>query len=46
MLLGYFVSDFKMSVAAVITGITFCFSCDICCISIVRSLYFKIFLVS
>jgi hypothetical protein len=40
----YFVNDFEMvPVAPIITGITLVFTSHIRCISIVRSLYFKIF---
>jgi hypothetical protein len=43
-LLRYFLNDFEIvSVALVITGITFVFTFHMRCISIVRSLYFKIF---
>jgi hypothetical protein len=45
MLLTYFLNDFEMvPVAPIITGITLVFTFHIRCISIVRSLYFKIFL--
>jgi len=44
MLLAYFLNDFEMvPVAPIITGITFVFTFYMRCISIVRSLYFKIF---
>ena len=44
MLLMYFLNDFEMvPVAPVITGITLVFTFHVPCISIVRSLYFKIF---
>ena len=44
MLLTYFLNDFEIvPVARIITGITFVFTLHMCCISIVRSLYFKIF---
>jgi hypothetical protein len=44
MLLTYFLNDFKMVPAApIITGITFVFTFHMRCISIVRSLYFRIF---
>jgi len=43
MLLTYFVNDFEIDpVAPIITGITFVFTFHVCCISIVRSLYFRI----
>jgi len=44
MLLTYFLNYFEIvPVAPVITGITFVFTFNMYCISIVRSLYFKIF---
>jgi len=44
MLLTYFLNDFEMvPVTPNITGITFVFTFHVRCISIVRSLYFKIF---
>jgi hypothetical protein len=44
MLLTYFLHDFEMvPVAPIITGITLVFTFHMLCISIVRSLYFKIF---
>ena len=44
MLLMYFLNDFEMvPVAPIITGITLVFTFHMRCISIVRSLYFKIF---
>ena len=44
MLLTYFLNDFEIvPVAPVITGITFVFTFHMRCISIVRSLYFRIF---
>jgi len=44
MLLTYFLNDFEIiPVAAIITGITFVFTFHMRCISIVRSLYFRIF---
>jgi hypothetical protein len=44
MLLMYFINDFEMvPVAPVITGITLVYAFHMRCISIVRSLYFKIF---
>jgi hypothetical protein len=44
MLLTYFLNDFEMvPVAPIITGITIVFTFHMRCISIVRSLYFKIF---
>ena len=44
MLLRYFLNDFLMvPVVPVITGITFAFTFHMRCISIVRSLYFRIF---
>ena len=47
MLLMYFLNDFEMvPVATIITGITLVFTFHMRCISIVRSLYFKIFSVS
>jgi len=47
MLLMYFLNDFEMvPVTPIITGITFVFTFHIHCISIVRSLYFRIFLAS
>ena len=47
MLLTYFLNDFEIvPVAPNITGITFVFTFHMRCISIVRSLYLKIFLVS
>jgi hypothetical protein len=43
-LLTYFLNDFEMvPVAPIITGITLVFAFHMRCISIVRSLYFKIF---
>jgi len=43
-LLTYFLNDFEIvPVAPVITGITFVFTFHVRCISIVRSLYFRIF---
>jgi len=43
-LLTYFINDFEIvPVAPVITGITFVFTFHMRCISIVRSLYFRIF---
>ena len=40
----YFMNDFQMvPVAPIITGITLVFTFHVRCISIVRSLYFKIF---
>ena len=43
MLLTYFLNYFEMvPVAPIITGITFVFTFHMCCISIVRSLYFRI----
>ena len=43
-LLRYFLNDFEMvAVAPVITGIIFVFTFHMLCISIIRSLYFKIF---
>jgi len=43
MLLTYFLNDFEViSVAPIITGITFVFTFHMRCISIVRSLYFRI----
>jgi hypothetical protein len=47
MLLTYFLNDFEtVPFAPIITGITFAFTFYKRCISIVRSLYFKIFLAS
>jgi hypothetical protein len=44
MLLTNFLNDFEMvPVAPIITGITFVFTFHMLCISIVRSLYFRIF---
>jgi len=44
MLLMYFLNDFEIvPVAAIITGITFVFTFHMRSISIVRSLYFRIF---
>ena len=44
MLLTYFLNDFEIvPVARVITGVTFVFIFHMRCISIVRSLYFRIF---
>jgi len=44
MLLTYYLNDFEMvPVAPIITGITFVFAFHMRCISIVRSLYFRIF---
>jgi hypothetical protein len=44
MVLTYFLNDFKMVlVALIITGITLVFVFHIRCISILKSLYFKIF---
>jgi hypothetical protein len=44
MLLTYFLNDFQMvPVAPIITGITLVFTFHMRCISIVKSLYFKIF---
>jgi len=44
MLLRYCLNDFEMvPVVSVITGITFAFTFHVCCISIIRSLYFEIF---
>jgi hypothetical protein len=43
-LLMYFLNDFEIvPVAPFITGITFVFTFHMRCISIVRSLYFRIF---
>jgi hypothetical protein len=43
MVLTYFLNNFEMvPVAPIITGITLVFTFHIHCISIVRSLYFKI----
>ena len=47
MLLTYFRNDFEIvPVTPIITGITFVFTSHMRCISIVRSLYFRIFSVS
>ena len=47
MLLTYFLNDFEIvPVAPIITGIAFVFTFHMRCISIVRSLYFRIFSVS
>jgi len=44
MLLAYFLNEFEVvPVAPIITGITFVFTFHMRCISIVRSLYFRIF---
>ena len=44
MLLTYFLNDFEIvPVAPIVTGITFVFTFHMRCISIVRSLYFRIF---
>ena len=44
MLLTYFLNDFEMvPVAPIITGITFVLTFHMRCISVVRSLYFRIF---
>ena len=44
MLLTYFLNDFKIvSVVPIITGTTFVFTFHMRCISIVRSLYFRMF---
>jgi len=44
MLLTYFLNDFEIvPVAPIITGITFVFTFHMRCISIIRSLYFRIF---
>ena len=44
MLLTYFLSDFEtVPVAPIITSITFVFTFHMRCISIVRSLYFRVF---
>jgi len=44
MLLTYFLNDFEMvPVAPIITGIVFVFTFHMRCISIVRSLYFRIY---
>jgi len=44
LLLTYFLNDFEMVlVSPIITGITFVFTFHMRCISIVRSLYFRIF---
>ena len=47
MLLTYFLNDFEIvPVAPIFTGIIFVFTFHMSCISIVRSLYFRIFLAS
>ena len=47
MLLAYFLNDFEIvPVAPIITGIIFVFTFHMRCISIVSSLYFRIFLAS
>jgi len=47
MLLTYFLNDFEIvPVAPIIAGITIVLTFHMCCISIVRSLYFKIFFAS
>jgi len=47
LLLMYFLNDFEMvAVAPIITDITFVFTFHMRCISILRSLYFRIFSVS
>jgi len=47
MLFTYFLNDFEIvQVAPIITGIIFVFTFHMCCISIVRSLYFTVFSVS
>jgi hypothetical protein len=44
MLLKYFLKDFEMvPVAPIITGVTFVFTFHMRWVSIIRSLYFKIF---
>jgi hypothetical protein len=44
MLLKYFLNDFQMvPVAPIITGVTFVFAFHMRCISIIRSLHFRIF---
>jgi hypothetical protein len=44
MLLTYFLNDFEIvPVSSIITGITLAFTFHMRCISVVRSLYFKIF---
>jgi len=44
MLLTYFLNDFEIvPVSTIITGITFVFTFHMCSISIVRSLYFRVF---
>ena len=44
MLLTYFLNDFEIvPVAPIITGINFVFTFHMHCISVVRSLYFRIF---
>ena len=47
MLLWYFLNDAEIvSIAPIITGITLVFIFHMCCISVVRSVYFRIFSVS
>ena len=46
MLLKYFLNDFEIVPVPIITGITFVITFQMPCISIVRSLYFRIFSVS
>jgi hypothetical protein len=43
LLLMYCLNNFQMVPVALITGITFAFKFHMCRISIIRSLYFKIF---
>ena len=44
MLLTYFLNDFEIvSVVPIITGITFVFTFHVRCISVVRSLHFRMF---
>jgi hypothetical protein len=44
MLLTYFLNDFEIvPLTPIITGITFVFTFHMLCISVVRSLYFRIF---
>ena len=46
MLLTFFLNDFEMvPVAPIITGIILVFTFHMCCISVVRYLYFKIFFI-
>jgi hypothetical protein len=47
LLLRYFLTDFRMvPVVPTVTGVTFVSTIHICCVFVVRSLYFKTFLVT